>query len=262
MFDGWARVAADDMKLSLLKEVIAAKPLATVTAVILAGGLGTRLRSVVTDRPKVLIEIRGRPFLAYLFDQLTTVGVRNVVLCTGYLGDEVKAMFGSSYGGLRLVYSQESSPLGTAGALRLALPLLNSDPVLVMNGDSFCWADLSAFWTWHCAKGVGASLLLTKVSDTNRDGRVTIKPNGRVKSFMEKGEASGPGWINGGIYLIKQDLVRAIPLGRTVSIEKEMFPVWIHQGLYGYKSECRFIDIGTPESYALAEQFFTMERSA
>ena len=109
-----------------------------VTAAILAGGLGTRLRSVVKDRPKVLAEIRGVPFLTYLLDQLAAAGVRDVVLCTGYMGEQVRSAFGDSYGGMCLSYSQESSPLGTAGALRLALPLFKSSSVLVMNGDSFC----------------------------------------------------------------------------------------------------------------------------
>ncbi len=95
-----------------------------LTATILAGGLGTRLRSVVADRPKVLAEIHERPFLAYLLDQLAAAGVRNVVICTGYLGERVRAIFGNSYGEMQLHYSQESSPMGTAGALRLALPKL------------------------------------------------------------------------------------------------------------------------------------------
>lgn len=236
--------------------------LVSVTAAILAGGLGTRLRSVVANRPKVLVEIHGRPFLAYLLDQLAAAGIRYVVLCTGYLGEQVQAAFGDSYGGLHLVYSQESSPLGTAGALRLALPLLSSDTALVMNGDSFCQVDLSAFWTWHCAKEAGASLLLTKVSDTSRYGRVQVEPDGQMLSFAEKSETSGSGWISAGIYLIRQDLLRTIPLGRVVSIEKEMFPAWVGQGLYGYRSEGRFLDIGTPEAYNVAEQFFAPETLA
>ena len=230
--------------------------LASVTAAVLAGGLGTRLRSIVADRPKVLAEIRGRPFLAYLLDQLAAAGVRNVVLCTGYLGEQVQAVFGDSYGDLRLAYSQESAALGTAGALRLALPLLKSDVVLVMNGDSYCQADLGAFWIWHCERGAAATLLLTKVPDTTRYGQVQVENNGQVRSFVEKGKASGPGWINAGIYLLRRDLLQTIPIRRAVSIEREMFPAWVGQGLYGYPSEGQFIDIGTPESYALAEQFF------
>jgi len=233
--------------------------LASVTAVILAGGLGTRLRSVVADRPKVLAEVRGRPFLVYLLDQLAGVGIRYVVLCTRYLGEQVQAAFGDAYGDLQIVYSQESSPMDTAGALRLALPLFKSDSILVMNGDSFCQVDLSAFWTWHREQSAMATLLVTEVSDTTRYGCVQLEPDGRVRSFSEKGEASGPGFINAGIYLLKQDLLRPIPTGRAVSLERDAFPSWIGQGLYGYRSEGRFLDIGTPEAYTAAEQFFSRE---
>ena len=235
--------------------------LASVTAAILAGGMGTRLRSVVADRPKVLAEIRGRPFLAYLLDQLAGAGVRTVVLCTGYLGEQVQAMFGDSYGSLRLVYSQESSPLGTAGALRLALPLFKAETVLVMNGDSFCEANLRAFWAWHCARSADATLLLTRMLDTKRYGRVHVDEDGLVLRFDEKGQNGGPGWINAGIYLLNRRLLLTIPSSGAVSLEREMFPAWIGRGLYGYRSEGRFLDIGTPEAYILAERFFTLERT-
>jgi len=279
--------------------VRAVQDLASVTAAILAGGLGTRLRSVVADRPKVLAEIRGRPFLAYLLDQLAAAGLRTVVLCTGYMGEQVRAMFGDFYGDLRLAYSQESSPLGTAGALRLALPLFKAETVLVMNGDSFCQVNLRAFWAWHCARGADATLLLTRVPDTKRYGRVHVDADGLVLRFdekdnkpvLERSEGSGPGWINAGIYLLNRRLLLTIPSGSknalrglpnprfwpgsddpgraksdlpipasgAVSLEREVFPAWISRGLYGYRSEGRFLDIGTPEAYAAAEQFFRSE---
>ncbi|MBI1924859.1 nucleotidyltransferase family protein [Candidatus Poribacteria bacterium] len=237
---------------------MAVQELANVTAAILAGGLGTRLRSVVADRPKVLAEIQGRPFLAYLLDQLAVAGVRDVVLCTGYMGEQVQAMFGDSYGCLRLVYSQESSPLGTAGALRLALPLFKSTSVLVMNGDSFCETDLKAFWTWHCARDAEATLLLTQMPDTRRYGRVHLDADGLVSRFDEKNDKRGCGWINAGIYLIHHRLLLTIPKSGAVSLEREVFPAWIERGLYGYPSEGRFLDIGTPEAYAIAERFFAL----
>lgn len=236
--------------------------LASVTAAILAGGLGSRLRSVVADRPKVLAEIRGRPFLAYLLDQLAGAGVRYVVLCTGYLAEQVQAVFGDSYGSLRLVYSQESSPLGTAGALRLALPLFQSDSVLIMNGDSFCEADLRAFWAWHCARGADATLLLIEIPDTKRYGRVHVDENGLVLRFDEKGHNGEPGWINAGIYLLNHHLLLTIPASGAVSLEREVLPAWIGRGLYGYRSEGGFLDIGTPEAYNTAEQFFASETLA
>src|SRR5687768_5619957 len=121
--------------------------LSHLTAVILAGGLGTRLRSVISDRPKVLARVLDRPFLTYLLDQLAAAGLNYVILCTGYLGEQVKAEFGTSYSSLRLAYSQEMVPLGTAGALQLALSLIPSETVLVLNGDSFCEVDLQRFYS-------------------------------------------------------------------------------------------------------------------
>jgi NDP-sugar pyrophosphorylase family protein len=230
-----------------------------LTAIILAGGLGTRLRSVVADRPKVLAEIHERPFLAYLLDQLTVVGVRNVVICTGYLGEQVRSIFGNSYGKMELDYSQESSPMGTGGALRLALPKLESDPVLVMNGDAFCTINLEGFYAWHRARRARASLALIKVNDAARYGQVQVDPDGVVVHFAEKSDGSGPAWVNAGVYLMDRALLETIETNRMVSLEKESFPAWIGKGLYGYLCEGRFLDIGTPQSYAEAERFFASE---
>lgn len=229
--------------------------LTNITVAVLAGGLGTRLRSVLSDRPKVLAEILGQPFLKYLLDQLNSTGFRNVVICTGYLGEKIQAQFGNTYLGLNLVYSKESKPLGTAGAVRLALPLLKSDTFMVMNGDSFCDANLRKFWRFRSSKSANATLLLTKVPDTSRFGRVNIDRTGRIVSFEEKGK-NGAGWINGGIYLISRSHLSEIPQKGVVSFEKDLFPKWINQGFWGYQSQARFIDIGTPKSYNLAEQFF------
>lgn len=230
--------------------------LASMTTVILAGGFGSRLRSVVTDRPKVLAKVGGRPFIHYLLDQLSGAGIRRVVLCTGHLGTQVQELLQDRYRDLDLVYSQEPVPLGTAGALRLALPLLNSDPVLVMNGDSLCEAELNFFVYWHHARSAEATLLLTEVPDTRRYGRVSMDEDGLVRQLNEKSCVGGPGWINAGVYLLSRRLIEMIPSDRVVSLEREIFPDWIGRGLYGLRRSGRFLDIGTPESYALAEEIF------
>lgn len=232
------------------------KALSSITAVVLAGGLGTRLRSVVNDRPKVLAEIRGQPFLTYLLDQLASAGVRNVVLCTGYLGEQVRATFGDTYDNIRLIYSQESAPLGTAGALRLALPLFKSDSVLVMNGDSYCDVEVRPFRDWHFQREAHASMVLVEVADVGQFGSVEVDPLGKVMGFKEKNMTRRAGWINAGVYMVAVSLVESIPKVGAVSLERTMFPAWIHHGLYGYRSEGKFLDIGTPEKFALAEQFF------
>lgn len=230
--------------------------LANVTAAILVGGLGTRLRPVVSDRPKVLAEIHGRPFLAYLLDQLARAGITQVVLCTGYLGEQVQAQFGNAYRTLRLKYSPERMPLGTGGTLRLALPLIDSPVALALNGDSFCDANLNFFWDWHCQSGARATLLLTHVADAGRYGQVQVQANGAISGFREKQQQGGPGWINAGVYLIDRDWLADIPSDRAVSLEREIFPAWVGRGLYGWQSEGRFLDIGTPEAYAAAQTFF------
>lgn len=239
-----------------------------ITGAILAGGLGTRLRSVVSDRPKVLATVRGKPFLVYLLDQLLGAGVGRVVLLTGYRGEQIEAEFGSRYRDLSLAYSNETSPLGTAGALRLALaklypvssPAVNGarDGVLVLNGDSYCDTDLRRFRAFHEHARADASLVLAQVQDTSRFGKVETTPKHRLARFLEKQEAGGAGSINAGIYLINRELIEEIPDGRPVSIEREMFPAWLRtRTLLGFGSEGAFLDIGTPESYRAAEEFFT-----
>jgi D-glycero-alpha-D-manno-heptose 1-phosphate guanylyltransferase len=230
-------------------------PLADLTAAILVGGLGTRLRPVVMDRPKALAEVGGRPFLAHLLDRLAQAGIERAVLCTGYLGEQVEAAFGSRCRTLDLVYSPEPEPLGTAGSLRLALPLLRSDTVLVMNGDSFCDASLRLFLEWHCRRRARVSLALVLSLETGRYGRVLVKADGSVVAFREKEKGPGPGWISAGLYLIDRSLLAEIPTGRAVSLEREMFPAWVGHGLYGWQSDARLLDIGTPDSYADAARF-------
>ena len=230
--------------------------LPNVSVAVLAGGLGTRLRSVVANRPKVLAEIRAQPFLGYLLDQIAAAGCRSVVLCTGYLGDQIERTFGENHGPLRLIYSREQEPLGTAGALKLAITRFESDPVLVMNGDSFCAIDIKAYWDWHRQRQATASIALTRVARSERFGRVKLDSEARVIEFVEKQQGSGPAWINAGMYFLSQAMLRSIPDGVNVSLEREIFPRWMGRGLYGYVSTGAFLDIGTPDDFAVAESFF------
>jgi len=227
---------------------------------ILAGGLGTRLRSVICDRPKVLAPVHGRPFLAFLLDQVAHAGITKVVLCTGYKAEQVEETFGRKFGGLDLTYSPEERPLGTAGALRLALPLVQSQAVVAMNGDSFCSVDMGAFWAWHCLHGHGASMVLREVQDTARYGRVSFAPDGQVRSFDEKQHGLGRGWINAGIYATSRQLLTEIPTDKPVSLERDVLPAWMARGLGGHQTQGQFIDIGLPNSYVQAEAFFVREQ--
>jgi len=227
-----------------------------ITAAVLAGGMGTRLRAVVPGRQKVVAEINGRPFLLLLLEQLAAAGVRRAVLCTGHMAEQVETLLGPSYKNLRLSYSREESPLGTGGALRHALPRLDSGLVLAMNGDSFVEADLRAFAAWHRQRGGPASLLLARVPDAGRYGQITLSAQDEVVRFDEKGASAGPGWINAGVYLLDREIIAALPEGRPCSLERGVFPGLTDGRLCGWRGGGRFIDIGTPESYQAAEPFF------
>jgi NDP-sugar pyrophosphorylase family protein len=233
--------------------------LARIPVAILAGGLGTRLRPVIGERPKVLAEIDGRPFLAYLLDQVAAAGFRDVVLCVGWRAEEVERALGAAHGPLRLRYSREAEPLGTGGALRLALPALAGEAALVMNGDSYCGADLGAAWAWHRERGSQATLLLVEVGDAARYGRVELGEDGAICRFVEKQDAGGAGWINAGIYLLARSRIEDLPARTPLSLERDVFPAWVGRGLLGLRTRARFLDIGTPRSYASASAFFRAE---
>lgn len=228
-----------------------------VTVLILAGGLGTRLQTALPGRPKVLALVAGRPFLSYLMDQLMAAGFRHVILCTGYKGEQIRATFGDQYKELKIQYSQEPEPLGTGGALRFGLPIISTKSVLATNGDSYVNCNLADYLAWYSENDLHASLLLTYVSDTSRYGRVEVDNKDRIVKFAEKDTSRGPGWVNAGVYIFNMGLLESIPFGKPFSLEREFLPSLIGKGLYGFRSEGEFIDIGTPESYALAEKFFS-----
>jgi histidinol-phosphate phosphatase family protein len=226
-------------------------------AVILCGGLGTRLSPVLKDRPKTLAAVSGRPFLAHLLDQLASAGIAEAILATGYFGEQVRDTFQDYYRGVRLHYSRETSPLGTGGALRAAAAGMES--ALVMNGDSWCDVNLRDFAEAHLESGALNSMVVTAVDDCRRYGAVEVDASGMVTAFQEKRPSEGnaiPGFINAGVYLLSRDLIESIPPNAAVSLEREIFPAWINGRLRGWKCEGHFIDIGTPESLASADRFF------
>jgi D-glycero-alpha-D-manno-heptose 1-phosphate guanylyltransferase len=225
---------------------------------ILAGGLGTRLRSVVEDRPKVLAPVAGRPFLAYLLDQLSWAGVRKTVLLGGFGADQLHEEFSTQYAGMKLEYSVESEPLGTAGAIRLALPFFEDETILILNGDSYCDVNLQKFWQIHQGECRRASMVLTQVENASRFGEVQLGPDDCIARFKEKNPRSGPGWINAGIYLLERNLIEEMNTCQSLSLERDILPNWVAKGsLFGFRAGTRFIDIGVPESYSAAERFFS-----
>jgi NDP-sugar pyrophosphorylase family protein len=227
-----------------------------VTAIILAGGLGTRLRTVVPDKPKVLATVAGRPFITYLLDQLGRTGIRRVVLSTGHLAEQFADAIGDEYHGLTIVYAEESEPLGTGGAIKFAGQFVDTPHVLVMNGDSYFDADLAAYMAWHRAGGQDASLLLVEVPDASRFGTVELRPDGvHVAAFREKQPEQIPGRINAGVYLFRREMLDRIPAGRC-SVERDVFPRWLDEfDVRGWVTDGEFLDIGVPDDYQRSHDF-------
>jgi D-glycero-alpha-D-manno-heptose 1-phosphate guanylyltransferase len=230
--------------------------------VILAGGRGTRLDSIPGDLPKPLRPINGRPFLAYLIDQVRNAGARRVLLAIGYRA-EAFAGFVEETGrtGLQVETSVESAPLGTGGALRASLPRLRTDDVLVLNGDSYADIDPASLAAEHVRRKARATILLTEVSDAGRYGRVDVDGEGAVVRFSEKG-AGGPGLINAGLYVFRRETLAEIPEGKPASLERDTLPSLIGRSFFAKSGRFRFTDIGTPESYAAAPAFFREMRPA
>lgn len=167
--------------------VVSGRDLATLPAAILCGGLGTRLRSVVSDRSKVVADVAGRPFLSYLLSDLAAAGLRRAILCTGHQAESVQALYGATFDSLQLAYSHEPSPLGTGGALALAARRCDGDLLLALNGDSRCAIDLRGLFAQHAASGCPAALAVCQVPDTSTFGRVVFDASHRVNAFIEKG---------------------------------------------------------------------------
>lgn len=225
------------------------------TAMVLVGGLGTRLRPVVADRPKPLAPVDGEPFLARVLDQLAAAQCRRAILCTGHLGEQIEREFGPRHGELELVWSHEPVALGTAGALRHALDRCSDDAFLVLNGDSYCDLDVAAFVATARATGGGPALVAAAVADTRRYGRVEHDARGRVTAFTEKG-VPGPGHVYAGLLWLPRTAVAALPQGRPAALERDVLPDLIATGLVAFVTDAPFLDIGVPADYAGASAFF------
>ena len=232
-----------------------------IDVIILAGGFGTRLRSVFADRPKVLVPVNGVPFLRRFLDWLRGFGARRIILALGYQADLVQAYLKSEdWRGLEIESFVESTPLGTGGAVRAVLPLVRSATALVTNGDSLTRLELCRFVEFHRRKQARLSMVLTHQAHVSQSGLVESAPDDSVTSFAEKPQSNAAGgYINAGIYLLQRDAIEEIPANQPVSIERDVFPRFCGRGFYAMKGEFAFIDIGTPESYRRAGEFFRQE---
>ena len=234
-------------------------------AVLLVGGLGTRLRSVVPSSPKALAPVGDRPFVELLVRQLRNQGIRDLLMCTGYLADQIEEEFGDgSKLGVKIDYSRESHPLGTGGSVKLAEKFLQGlSDFLVMNGDSFLEIDFHELTRLHRTRKAIATIAVVAVDDASRYGSVITDANNRVVEFREKTSDHSPGLINAGVYVFSSSVLKHIPAGE-VSLEKDVFPRLLGHPVYAAKQSGTFIDIGTPADYLRAPQILdlsTRERS-
>ena len=224
---------------------------------ILAGGLGRRLRGAVPDRPKPMAPVAGKPFAEWLLLALRDQGVRRFVFCTGHLADTIVEHFGDGRAWeVEIGYSRETVPLGTGGALALAARTLEADRFFAVNGDSYCAVDLARLLRLHIERRARGSLWLLPAEDSSRYGSVEIASGGEILAFREKSSQAGAGLVNAGVYVFERRVGEAVPADRPVSLETEILPTLAGNGLYGVVGEGPLLDIGTPEAYATAEDFF------
>lgn len=226
-------------------------------AIILAGGLGSRLRAAVPDLPKPMAPINGRPFLEYLLDYWAGQGVSRFVLSVGYKRDIIEEHFATRYKGTEVDYAVEDQPRGTGGGLLLALKhLRRTGPFLIMNGDTFFEVDLAPMRRYHCERRAELTIALREVEANSRYGGVGIDKEGKIMSFDNRARTTDRALINGGVYLAEKSAFAGMALesDAPVSIEDQLYPRMLAEGrrIYGFPSSGRFIDIGIPEDYRRA----------
>lgn len=224
-------------------------------AAILCGGLGTRLRGALPGLPKAMAPVGGRPFLEQLVEALVAARVEHIVLCIGVGADAIRQHFMAGDWGAEIVFSEESSPLGTGGALGLARTQLRTDPVLVLNGDStVAGLDFEAFFRFHQQHGAAGSLVVVPPDERTDTGTIRLDATGQVRHFAEKAAVAGASFQSAGIYLLGQRLLAMIPPAQPSSLERDLMPRWLEAGMYGYVHAGQLMDIGTPERLARAQE--------
>lgn len=226
-------------------------------AIILAGGLGTRLKDVVKNVPKVMAPVNGRPFLEYVLDYLDHNIINHVVLSVGYKNDIIRNHFGNKYKSIKIDYAVEDEPLGTGGGIKKAFEFINGRRALVLNGDTMFRIDMQKILGFHFSKGSDFSVILRKVDNVSRYGAVETDENNRIIRFNEKGKQAGEGNINGGVYIINKNFFEKNKFGDKFSLEKDCFEKMVEtHPFYGIVCKQYFLDIGIPEDYKRAQDEF------
>jgi len=226
--------------------------------IILAGGFGTRLQSVVNNVPKSMALVNGRPFLEYILDHLEFYSVKKVILATGYKHDMIEAHFGNKYKYLKLDYSIEEEPLGTGGAIKKALTLCESKKVLILNGDTLFKVNIGKLNDFMHVQRARCVIVLHEAEDVSRYGCVETDNRAVITRFVEKGKATGNGLINGGVYVVEKSLIDELQLPDKFSFEKDFIEKYYSEiTIHGMVCKQYFLDIGIPEDYEKAQTDFT-----
>src|SRR5437588_11539454 len=223
----------------------------SVQAVILVGGEGTRLRPLTSTVPKPVVPLVDRPFISFMIEWLREQGVDDVIMSCGFLATSVRNVLGDGSGlGIRLRLVEEPDPRGTAGALKVAEPMLE-ERFLMLNGDVLTDLDLTAQIAQHDATGAKATLALVPVADPSAYGLVHLHEDRSVRDFVEKPspDAVDTNLISAGAYVLERGVLELVPPHRNVSIEREVWPLLVGKGLYGFPSQGYWLDIGSPERY-------------
>lgn len=232
--------------------------MSTDEVIVLAGGFGTRLRDVVADLPKPLAPVAGTPFLARVLERLAREGMRRCILATGYMADVIEHKIGACWAGMDIVYSVESQPLGTGGAIRRAASLLHGNGVHVINGDTWLVYVPAALEQATAYAGATMGIALAHVDDVGRYGAVATH-DGLVTGFREKG-GRDRGWINAGCYFLGADAIAALPVMQAFSFESDVLVPMAAAGKVAAWTDTRdFIDIGVADDYRRAQRQFAGE---
>ena len=230
---------------------------ANIDVLILCGGFGTRLKEVDKGRPKPMVEIHGHPFLDVLIQYVSSFGFRRFILCTGFKSEVIEQHFYKKNDGNTYIVSKEQEALGTGGGIKNAEASILSFPFMVLNGDSICRINLKDFVEFHEVNNATASMVLATVDDVRDYGSVTISDKHEIDGFDEKSNlTSGPGSVNAGIYLFEKKILNEIAKQQKISLEHEVLPLLIGQRLFGFASEERLFDIGTPARLELLRSHF------
>jgi D-glycero-alpha-D-manno-heptose 1-phosphate guanylyltransferase len=221
--------------------------LENIDAAILCGGLGKRLRKTIGRKQKTFVEFNGRPFLDIVLNSLKRQGIKRVILLTGYQAKELETYYRKNTQGLKISFSREKTPLGTGGAVKHAKKLIQSKTCLVLNGDCFSDINLKKMVSFHRAQKAMATIAVSKVNDNKGFGGIVLGKDCDVSAFIEKGKDKKIKNVNAGIYCLSKDAFKMMPTQKKFSLEYDFFPCMIGHRFYGFKTQDKFYDIGTPE---------------